>query len=145
MRHQICYTSHRCIIRLLVFTCTGREVLLLQQHNNLVLLPGPLSTMATCASSCSRWGILNEIGITEDDLLNILVRGDCSAVNKLHGDIPTYGLVIELFYFADEVAESLHRRPNHTKVPVGYQFHSVSPICYKNLHISSHGIKGPTE
>ena len=68
--------------------------------------------MATCASSCSRWGILNEIGITEDDLLNILVRGDCSAVNKLHGDIPTYGLVIELFYFADEVAESLHRRPN---------------------------------
>ena len=56
--------------------------------------------MASCASSCSRWGILNEIGITEDDLLNILVRGDTSAVNKLHGDIPTYGLVIELLIFS---------------------------------------------
>lgn len=52
-------------------------------------------------------------GITEDQLLNVIVRGD-----PLHNSClptePMYGIILQLYYFANEVSCSLHRRPNRT-------------------------------
>lgn len=65
--------------------------------------------MAAKASSFSKWGYLKTCGITEEQLLNVIVRGDkCS----IPADPPTYGIVLELYYFANEIATNLQRRPN---------------------------------
>lgn len=70
---------------------------------------------AAKASSFSKWGHLNKCGITEDQLLNVIVRGD-----PLHNSClptePTYGIILQLYYFANEVSCSLHRRPNRTSL-----------------------------
>ena len=68
--------------------------------------------MAAKASSFSKWGSLENLGITEDQLLNVIVRGDPVDSYSLTTDPPTYGILIELYFFANEIAGSLHRRPN---------------------------------
>ena len=66
--------------------------------------------MAEKACAFSKWGLLKEIGLTEDQLLRFLVRGE--AIDCLTSDTPTYGTVIELYYFAREFASSLCRKSN---------------------------------
>ena len=62
-----------------------------------------------------QWRSLKEIGLSEDHLLSVLIRGEVPDQYRLqHSDpeAPTYGTVIELYHFANEFASSLHRRPN---------------------------------
>ena len=47
--------------------------------------------------------------MTEEQLLNVIVRGEKCSVSA---EPPTYGIVLELYYFANETAGDLHRRPN---------------------------------
>ncbi len=55
-----------------------------------------------------KWGFLEKLGITEEQFMTVIVRGE---INQMT-DPPTYGTVIELYYFASEVAGSLRQRPN---------------------------------
>ena len=52
--------------------------------------------MAAKASSLSKWESLENIGITEDLLLNVIVRGDPVNSCSLTTDHLTSGILIEL-------------------------------------------------
>lgn len=66
---------------------------------------------AAKASSFSKWGCLSKCDITEDQRLNVIVGGDPIHNSCLPTD-PTYGIILELYYFANEVSCSLRRRSN---------------------------------
>lgn len=60
----------------------------------------------------SKWGFLVKLGVSEDQLLNALVRGDPINNCLLNNEHPTYGVLFELYYFANDNTDRLHRRPN---------------------------------
>ena len=67
------------------------------------------------ASSCSKWGILEAIGITEYLLLDIFANDESEDVLKCAEnvpDIPTYGLLIELYHFACDNSSILKLKVN---------------------------------
>ena len=65
------------------------------------------------AKESYQWRSLKEIGLFEDHLLSVLIRGEVpDHLQDSDPEAPTYGTVIELYHFANEFASSLHRRPN---------------------------------
>ena len=81
------------------------------------------------ASPYGKWGMLEAIGITEYLLLGICANDECEDVLKCTEnvpDVPTYGLLIELYHFACENSSVLKLKVNHLlKVLVDTLF----PLC----------------
>ena len=82
----------------------------------------------------SKWGMLEAVGITEHVLLCILANSgsnhdqtdDILKCKKNVPEVPTYGLLIELYYFARDVSLVLKRKVNRLlKVLVDTLF----PLC----------------
>ena len=68
--------------------------------------------MATKPSSTSKWGLLEAAGITEDLLLKIVTTSEAEHPQSWANITPTYGILVELYFFANDVASGLHQRPN---------------------------------
>ena len=68
--------------------------------------------MATKENTFSKWGCQEKLNITENLLMNVIINGDSVETHCLPTEPPTYGIVLELYYFANEIACSLHRKPN---------------------------------
>ena len=93
-----------------MITRTGKLTKQVIEYILLYLLPiAGVQEMAAKANSFSKWGYLKQCGLTEGQLVNVIVRSEecCIPVEP-----PTYGIVLELYYFANEIAADLHRRPN---------------------------------
>lgn len=68
--------------------------------------------MASKPSDFSRWGSLTQLGLTEDDLLNIIVRREGGYTPPSYHDPPTYGTIFELHYYSNYIAGNVRRKPN---------------------------------
>lgn len=77
----------------------------------------------------SKWGMLEAVGITEHLLLGIFTNDESENVLKCTGnvpDVPTYGLLIELYHFACDNSSVLKLKVNRLlKVLVDTLF----PLC----------------
>ena len=80
--------------------------------------------MAKRGKLCSKWGY-ETCGRTAEQPLNAIVRCEKRSVPA---EPPTYGFVLELYYFANEIAEDLHCRPNRN---IYYWIHFSRPVLHQ--------------
>lgn len=77
----------------------------------------------------SKWGMLEAVGITEHLLLGIFANDESEDVLKCTEnipDVPTYGILIELYHFASDNSSALKLKVNRLlKVLVDTLF----PLC----------------